>query len=252
MNNQLISILIPARLESSRLPRKMLLPVRNNTPLIHETYLNVVEAIRSSRNPSTFNLFVATDSNEIADYLDSQNISVIFTSSDHDGGLSRCHEASLNLSSQHFLIIQGDEPLVTSQMLDSFSAYHLNLPSESAICSTMATYHDSSQNGVKIVVSNSCRALYMTRCVLPNSYNVLTHLGIYGFSKLALSSYISCNCELSSSESIELLRFITNDFYVHVHKSPFIATRFGIDTQDDLLKYQKLFPTRSTVLDYLS
>lgn len=196
-----VSILIPARMESNRLPGKMLLMVRENTPLIYETYLNVLAAIEFSHNPELYDVHVTTDSLQIESYLKSRNVSVILTRPEHEGGISRCYEASRNLSSKYFLIIQGDEPLVMSDMLDKLSAYHLNTSSHLVVCSTLATKLDSSQNCVRIVVSNDYRALYMTRSILPSNKNILTHLGVYGFSKSALSAYSKYNCSLSILES---------------------------------------------------
>ena len=103
---------IPARLASTRLPRKMLREI-GGQPLIARVY----EGVRACRKLD--DVIIATDSAEILDFCKGQGYAVRMTSEDHRSGTERVHEISTKIAADVYLNVQGDEPLTRPEHIDA-------------------------------------------------------------------------------------------------------------------------------------
>ena len=180
-------IMIPARLESSRLPGKLLL---NSTgkPLIQHTY----EAASQSRLASR--ILVATDSKEIAQAVCAFGGNVIITSPTYQTGTDRIAEAAATIEADAIVNVQGDEPMITGAAIDlAIRAL------DNAEMATLATpirsldaLHDRSC--VKVVLNRFGRAIYFSRSAIPcpgdgeasldgSTAPYLQHIGVYGYRR---------------------------------------------------------------------
>ena len=124
------AIVIPARLESTRLPRKLLLD-RTGKSLIEHTYQSALSSKLSSE------VIVATDSQEIADCVNGFGGKVVMTRTGHVSGSSRVAEAAETLEAEIVVNVQGDEPEISGEAIDA--AIRVLLKSSTAAVSTLAT-----------------------------------------------------------------------------------------------------------------
>src|SRR5690349_23668077 len=173
---------IPARLASTRLPRKMLREVAGK-PLIGVVY----EAVRSS--PNFADVIVATDSDEILSVCCQHDWNVQMTSPQHRSGTERVHEISGRVSADVYINVQGDEPLVRSEQLASLLQVMENPAAQVGTLMTPAAGLDiSNPNAVKVVTDLAGRALYFSRATIPfdrdnSSPHYFKHLGLYAYRK---------------------------------------------------------------------
>jgi 3-deoxy-manno-octulosonate cytidylyltransferase (CMP-KDO synthetase) len=141
------------------------------------------------------------------------------------------------------LNIQGDEPFVHVESLEELSTALISTKTDIA---TLAVRLENSQeandsNRVKVVFSNSGRALYFSRSTIPFARNgepdYFKHLGVYAYTTGALQRINNLNTSsLELTESLEQLRWLENDLTISVVVTSHDST--GIDTPADLLKYQ--------------
>ncbi len=206
-NSKKIIGLIPARLESSRLPNKPLLKILDLTMVIHV-------AKRAKLSKKLTDVIVCTDSLEIASECFSHDIKCCLTGSYHTNGTERIAEAAriMKLSDKDVVVdIQGDEPLIHPDSIDRLvtnfmgSDYDLMLP-------YIASKDQNNINIVKIT-EVSGRVLYMSRSDIPCNFTqnqlLKKHLSIIAFNNKTLQLYSSKpKSELEKIESVELLRAI--------------------------------------------
>ena len=160
--------LIPARMGSSRFPGKPLAPI-NGKPMIQHVFENV----QSSR--ALFHTYVATCDREIYDFVQSHNGRAVMTSSSHERASDRCAEALVALESMNTLtydivvMVQGDEPMVTADMIDVSLAPLLENPSIDVVnlYSPITSSEASNPNVIKVVMDRNLNALYFSRQVIP-------------------------------------------------------------------------------------
>lgn len=211
---------IPARLNSTRLPRKMLQDICGK-PLIQWTY----EQAKKSKILDV--LVVATDSDEIADVILRAGGDVIRTSSKPRNGTERVAEAAKRFTQfkpDIVLNIQGDEPLMPIAAINMTA--RLLLQDTSAVMSTVARPFakdaDLSEPGqVKVVLDKDKNALYFSRSKMPyeripynNFYN---HLGIYGYTYEFLQKFVKFKqTPLEKAEILEQLRALENGYKIKV------------------------------------
>ena len=229
-------IIIPSRLASTRLPRKPLVDICGKS-LIQRVY-------EVANKTKAKNVYIATDDNEIFDHVNNFSENVIMTSKDHISGTDRIHEAAnkLKLNSDQIIInLQGDEPFVPINLVDSLaeSFNSSNCDIGTVITKFLDDEDILNPNSVKVSISNANKALYFSRSVIPNNFtnnsqNYYRHIGIYAFRKSILDRLVALppsNLELL--EKLEQLRFIENSFTIKtLNYSGNIPP--GIDTQADL------------------
>jgi 3-deoxy-manno-octulosonate cytidylyltransferase (CMP-KDO synthetase) len=233
---------IPARIESTRLPRKALREI-NGVPLIGHVY----RAARSS--PLLGDVLVATDSDEIAHVCRQHGWNARMTASTHRSGTERVHEISNSIAADVYINIQGDEPLIRNEHIAALLSLMQDPPVEVATLKTKASAEDvENPAAVKVVTDSHGKALYFSRSTIPHSRDGATapcfkHLGLYAYRKPALDSFIQIGeSALERIERLEQLRFLENGISIYVAETPFDS--IGVDTEEDLRRVQEILRTR--------
>jgi 3-deoxy-manno-octulosonate cytidylyltransferase (CMP-KDO synthetase) len=229
---------IPARLASTRLPRKMLREVAG-VPLLARVYQGV------RRSSSLDQVIVATDSEEILSFCEQQGFAVRMTSTVHRSGTERVHEISTVIEADVYLNVQGDEPLTRPEHIESLIAMMQNPRVEVGTLKTPAADVDvNNPSAVKVVADVSGRALYFSRATIPHDRDGVgppyyKHLGFYGYRKAALDKFVRWpESQLERSERLEQLRFLENGVPIYVAETPFDTV--GVDTEEDLRRVEEI------------
>jgi len=229
---------IPARLASTRLPRKMLREIAGE-PLVAWTY-RAVERCRLLDE-----IVVATDSDEILQCCQNRGIPVCMTSSAHRSGTERAHEISGVFKADVYLNIQGDEPLTRPEHIESLLAIMKAPGVDVGTLKTLAAESDVNNPGaVKVVTDTSGRALYFSRATIPHDRDgtgppYYKHLGLYAHTKKALDMFARWpESSLERSERLEQLRFLENGVPIYVAETPFDTV--GVDTEEDLRRVEEI------------
>jgi 3-deoxy-manno-octulosonate cytidylyltransferase (CMP-KDO synthetase) len=223
---------IPARLASTRLPRKMLREIAGK-PLIGVVY----EAVRSSSLLA--DVLIATDSDEIMTLCRQHNWKAQMTLPTHRSGTERVHEVSCRESAEVYINVQGDEPLVRPEQIASLLQVMENPATPVGTLMTPAADVDiASPSAVKVVADLTGRALYFSRATIPFDRDgtrprYFKHLGLYAYRKAALDRFVTLpESSLEKSERLEQLRFLENGIPIHVGETPHDS--IGVDTEEDL------------------
>ena len=223
---------IPARLASTRLPRKMLREI-SGKPLIGIVY----QAVRSSPLPA--DVIVATDSEEIMAVCRANQWNAQMTSAEHRSGTERVHEISCRESADVYINVQGDEPLVRPEQIASLLDVMSNPRVEVGTLMTPAAAIDvPNPNAVKVVTDRNGRALYFSRATIPHDRDsteprYFKHLGLYAYRKPALDRFVTLpESSLEKAERLEQLRFLENGISIYVGETPYDS--IGVDTEEDL------------------
>jgi 3-deoxy-manno-octulosonate cytidylyltransferase (CMP-KDO synthetase) len=229
---------IPARLASTRMPRKMLREI-GGRPLIGHVY----EAVRSS--PQLDDVIVATDSDEIIAVCRSNGWKVQLTSPAHRSGTERVHEISRSVESDIYVNVQGDEPLTRSEHIAALIEVMRDPTVQVGTLMTPAAPVDiDNPSAVKVVTDSAGRALYFSRATIPYDRDgakpqYFKHLGFYAYRKPALDRFVTLpESSLERSERLEQLRFLENGIPIHVAKTPYDTV--GVDTEEDLQRVEEI------------
>ena len=239
-----IVAVIPARLGSQRLARKMLREIAGR-PLAVWVY----QAVRSS--PLLDDVILATDSDEIREACRQHSCRVQMTSDRHRSGTERVHEVSQAVPADAYINVQGDEPLVRKEQIERIVQL-IGSPAVSVgTLKTPASPEDiRNPNAVKVVTDVSGRALYFSRTTIPHDRDgsrppYFKHLGIYAYRKPALDRFVALpESALERAERLEQLRFLENGIPIHVAETEFDS--IGVDTEDDLARVERLIEQRRT------
>jgi 3-deoxy-manno-octulosonate cytidylyltransferase (CMP-KDO synthetase) len=233
--------LIPARLESTRLSRKLLREL-NGIPLIVRTAQNIID----------FKIFdevhVITDSIDIKNILDKYSISNFLSEKDHQTGTDRVAEYANNFDCDIIINIQGDEPFIKKHnlqiILSEFENDHNKIIDVISLKKRIDKQIDiDNHNNVKVVTDANDFANFFSRSPIPhnrsNSFNqYYKHIGIYAFRKKALMEFPKMFIsEIEKAEKIEALRFIYNDKKIkllEIHNNI-----ISIDTEEDFIEAEK-------------
>ena len=233
--------LIPARLESTRLSRKLLREL-NGIPLIVRTAQNIIDF-------KIFNeVHVITDSIDIKNILDKYSISNFLSEKDHQTGTDRVAEYANNFDCDIIINVQGDEPFIKKQnlqiILSEFENDHNKIIDVISLKKRIDKQIDvDNHNNVKVVTDANDFANFFSRSPIPhnrsNSFNqYYKHIGIYAFRKKALMEFPKMFIsEIEKAEKIEALRFIYNDKKIkllEIHNNI-----ISIDTEEDFIEAQK-------------
>jgi 3-deoxy-manno-octulosonate cytidylyltransferase (CMP-KDO synthetase) len=223
---------IPARLASTRLPRKMLREI-GGKPLVGVVY----EAVRSS--PLLDAVIIATDSDEILQVCRRHDWKAQMTSAAHASGTQRVHEVSNSIAADIYLNVQGDEPLTRPEHVASLLDVMRDPNVQVGTLKTPASAADvTNPNAVKVVTDADGRALYFSRATIPHdrdgtSPQYYKHLGFYAYHKAALDRFVGLpESSLERSERLEQLRFLENGIPIFVEETPYDT--IGVDTEEDL------------------
>ena len=253
---------IPARLASTRLPRKMLREIAGK-PLVGWVY----EAVRSS--PLLSDVIIATDSEEILEACRKHGWKAQMTSSAHRSGTERVHEISNSIAADVYLNVQGDEPLVRAEQIATLiDVMKIDVTKIDAtkidVTKIDATKNPAVQvgtvktpcppeevrnpNAVKVVTAPEGNALYFSRATIPfdrdgTQPRYFKHLGLYAYRKAALDLFVSRpESALEKSERLEQLRFLENGVAIYVGETPHDSV--GVDTEEDLQRVAEILRRR--------
>lgn len=236
---------VPARFASTRFPGKPLALI-SGVPMI----IRVLQGLESCSVLS--DLFVATDDQRIADVVSAAGYKAIFTQSDLPSGTDRIEAALKNYSeiypSDIVVNIQGDEPLIQSQMVEELVAPLL--ADQNLMMSTLAHEITSEElqnpNAVKVVMDQNGNALYFSRFPIPYSREVfsaesaglcLKHVGLYAYRRKFLAEFCQTPIHpLERAESLEQLRALAMGQKIRVVRTQFRS--WGVDTPEDLKKIE--------------
>jgi 3-deoxy-manno-octulosonate cytidylyltransferase (CMP-KDO synthetase) len=223
---------IPARLASTRLPRKVLREIAGR-PLVAWVY----EAAR--RAPDLDEVLVATDADEVMQACAHLGIPAVLTSSAHPSGTDRVWEVAQSRAADVYVNIQGDEPFVTpghiARLVEPFRAAPDTLVSTLCIRATPAEVDARQVN--KVVFGVGGRALYFSKWGIPydrDGRGVIRykHPGFYAYRKAALDTFHALPpSTLELAEGLEQLRFLENGIGIVVRETT--EATIGIDTEED-------------------
>jgi 3-deoxy-manno-octulosonate cytidylyltransferase (CMP-KDO synthetase) len=233
---------IPARLASTRLSRKMLREIAGK-PLVGAVY----EAVRSS--PLLDDVIIATDSDEILQVCHRNGWKAQMTSPAHSSGTQRVHEVSNSIAADIYLNVQGDEPLTQPEHIATLIEVMRDSNVQVGTLKTTATSMDiTNPNAVKVVVDAKGRALYFSRATIPHDRDGMgpryyKHLGFYAYRKSALDRFVALpESSLERSERLEQLRFLENGIPIFVGET--VYDTIGVDTEEDLRRAEMLLRGR--------
>lgn len=248
------SVLIPARLASTRLPDKPLADIAG-VPM-------VVRVAQRARQSGAERVVVAADDARIVAACEAHGVDVLLTRTDHPSGSDRLAEAcvQLRLKDDEIVVnVQGDEPLIDPALIDAVAATLASHPD--AAISTAAHAIDSLEdflnpNVVKTVLDAQGNALYFSRApipwwrdgfasngptALPSSPAPLRHIGIYGYRAAFVRQFPTLPpAPVETTEALEQLRAQWHGHRIAVHVSAH-APGPGIDTPEDLARVRALF-----------
>lgn len=236
------AVVIPARLASTRLPRKLLLDTTGK-PLLQHTF----EAASAAQLPST--VCVATEDEEIVEVVRGFDGLSILTSAGLNSGTERLAEVAANALSHVdiFVNVQGDEPEIDGDAIDALIRTmeenpELEMATFAAPIRNARELHDPSC--VKVVTDHAGQAVYFSRSPIPYPRGgvradmfadppvFFQHVGIYAYRREFLLRFASLpKSPLAELESLEQLAALQAGVKIHVGMLP-VAT-CGIDTQDD-------------------
>jgi 3-deoxy-manno-octulosonate cytidylyltransferase (CMP-KDO synthetase) len=234
--------IIPARLASTRLARKMLLDIAG-TPLLGHVY----SGVRAS--PLLADVVIATDSDEILAACRQHGWNARMTSPQHRSGTERVHEVAQMIPADCYLNIQGDEPLTRPEHIASLLDVMRSEDVQVGTLKTRAASVDvANPNAVKVVTDCEGRALYFSRATIPydrdqTSPTYYKHLGFYAYRKAALDRFVTLpESSLERSERLEQLRFLENGIPIRVGETEFDTV--GVDTEEDLRRAEEVLQRR--------
>ncbi len=224
---------IPARLASTRLPRKVLREIAGR-PLVAWVY----DAAR--RAPDLGRVLVATDAEDVVAVCRRLDIPVVMTSVDHPSGTDRVWEIAQSHAADVYVNVQGDEPFITpghiAQLVEPFRAEPETLVSTLCIRATSDEIDARQVN--KVVFGAGGRALYFSKYGIPFDRDGrgavrYKHIGLYAYRRPALEAFHRLPpSTLEKTEGLEQLRFLENGIAITVRETT--DATIGVDTEEDL------------------
>lgn len=244
------TVLIPARLASTRLPNKPLADIAG-VPM-------VVRVAQRVSHIGAERVVVAADSPLIVQACQTHGVQAVLTRTDHASGSDRLAEACqlLGLNDEDIVVnVQGDEPLMDSALVSAVARLLQQTPQASISTAahaieTVADFHNP--NIVKVVCDAAGLAHYFSRSPIPFPRDTpsqlpnpapLRHIGIYGYRVGFLRQFPTlAQAPTELSESLEQLRAMWHGHRIAVHVTPHPPGP-GVDTPEDLERVRHLFET---------
>ncbi len=240
-------IIIPSRLDASRLPRKPLLKI-NNKSLINHVY-------EKGQSTNIGKVYVATGDKEIFDEIVKNNGESILTKKNHLTGTDRIFEAfeKLNLTNIDYIInLQGDEPLIDTEDIINLNNLAIRNNSQIATLACKLEIKDiTNKNVVKVICEESLNKNkispakdFLRLTNTENSQNIYHHIGIYIYKASILKKFVSLD-QTSNEISLKLeqLRALENNIKIDVIFAN--SKPIGVDTEKDYLEIKKLMEYKS-------
>ena len=236
--------MIPARLESTRFPNKMLADL-NGKSVILTTYLNVVKTNLFDK------VYVVTNSEDIAVEIERVGGSAIYDQTQYDCGTDRIASVVHHVAQfdkDIIINVQGDEPIMDKETIQALIKALQDGADAATVQVKIRRQDAQNPNLVKVLSDSKGRALCFSRHPVPyqmaETATYWRHLGLYGFKKWALEYFRGLERgPIEKSESIEAWRFLENG--LHLQMINVDKPTIGIDTPEDLEKVKKLLKNNS-------
>jgi 3-deoxy-manno-octulosonate cytidylyltransferase (CMP-KDO synthetase) len=235
MSTLRIAGVIPARLSSTRLSRKVLRTIAGR-PMVEWVWR--AAAASGLMDP----VVVATDAEEVAAVCRERGIPAALTSAECLSGTDRVREVARQIDADIYVNIQGDEPTLTADffppLLKLFERAEVEVTTLAIRCPALEI---ADPNAVKVVTALDGRALYFSRATIPFDRDragfagYLKHLGIYAYRKAALERFAALPPSwIERVERLEQLRWLDNGIDIYVAAAP--RDTIGVDTEADLVR----------------
>ena len=237
-----VSALIPARLNSTRLEKKLIKNL-GGIPVIVRTYQNICSTKLFDE------VVVVTDSDDIINVLKEYDIKFLKSKEDHNTGTDRIAEFSKKFKSDIIINVQGDEPFVLKEDLSKIiNTFKNDIENKINVISLMTKLISvdeiNNPNNVKVVVDKNNNSLMFSRGIIPykrveNNVNYFKHIGIYAFRNSFLNKFKKFKqTNLELTEMIEALRIIEHGYNIHMIEID--HEQISIDTIDDFNKAKSM------------
>jgi len=245
------TVIIPARLASTRLPNKPLADL-GGKPM-------VVRVAERAALSGASDVVVATDHADIIAACERHGVKVRMTRADHPSGTDRIAEVAkaMELAPDRVVVnVQGDEPLIDPALIAATAGLVKNdVPMATAAHPIHDVEDIFNPNVVKVVLDKLGKALYFSRATIPwhrdgfaesrsampPGYAPLRHIGLYAYSNAFLQTYPTLAISpLEQVEALEQLRVLWHGFSIAVHVA-LNAPAAGVDTPEDLLRIRPHF-----------
>lgn len=241
-------VVIPARYGSTRLPGKPLREIGGKS-IIEWVFRCAQQSKRAS------DVIITTDDERIRDKAASFGAHVVMTAPDCPSGTDRVCQAIRGIEADIIINLQGDEPQVRGDMIDTLiAAVQAEKLGMATLCSFISDPHDyKSPHCVKVVADKNGFALYFSRAPIPFLQRnvarpMYKHIGIYGFSRDFLEIFVSLpKGSLEECESLEQLRALEAGHRIKVLRVDYDG--IGIDTEEDLVRANQLFAAPESFQD---
>jgi 3-deoxy-manno-octulosonate cytidylyltransferase (CMP-KDO synthetase) len=245
------TVIIPARLASTRLPNKPLADL-GGKPMI-------VRVAERAMQSGAAQVIVATDHADIFAACAQHKVAVQMTRADHPSGTDRIAEvaALIGLPDDAVVVnVQGDEPLIDPSLIAATATLiSRDVPMATAAHTISDIEEAFNPNVVKVVLDKAGRALYFSRATIPwhrdgfavsrnampAGYAPLRHIGLYAYRNAFLQEYPQLSISpLEQLEALEQLRVLWHGVPIAVHVTPH-APVTGVDTPEDLARVRQFF-----------
>ncbi len=245
------TVIIPARLASTRLPNKPLADL-GGKPMI-------VRVAERAMQSGAAQVIVATDHADIFAACAQHKVAVQMTRADHPSGTDRIAEvaALIGLPDDAVVVnVQGDEPLIDPSLIAATATLiSRDVPMATAAHTISDIEEAFNPNVVKVVLDKAGRALYFSRATIPwhrdgfalsrdampAAYAPLRHIGLYAYRNAFLQEDPQLSISpLEQLEALEQLRVLWHGVPIAVHVTPH-APVTGVDTPEDLARVRQFF-----------
>lgn len=209
-------------------------------------------------------IFVATCDESIVDFCNSNDLNFVLTSNEHERATERCAEAlikiekKLNKNFDVIVMIQGDEPLIYPQMLDSLVKPFI-IDNSLQVCNLIYKIKKdidvNNQNVVKVIKDINSNAIYFSREAIPSNklykknISYYKQLGLISFSRESILKFISlAPTDFEIIESVDMNRFIENNIQIKLVETTYESK--GVDTYEDFLVVNDVMENDDLFLSY--
>jgi len=243
MSTLRIAGVIPARLSSTRLPRKVLREIAGR-PMVEWVWRAATAS--GLMDP----VVVATDAEEVAAVCRNRGIPTVMTSHDCASGSDRVREVARQIDADIYVNIQGDEPTLTADFFPPLLALFERPEVQVTTLAVRCPPHEiDNPNAVKVVTALDGRALYFSRATIPFDRDgegfagYRKHLGIYAYRQAALETFATLPSSwIERIERLEQLRLLDNGIDIYVAPAP--RNTIGVDTEEDLGRAEAILQQR--------
>lgn len=236
-----VLIVIPARLESSRLDKKLLRTIGSKSVIAH-----VCERVALCHDVA--DMLIATDSTEILDHVTELDYPVVLSKGTHRNGTERAAEVAHDLSQYNWIVnVQGDEPFISP---DDIRALIRELKDDNSIVSMYTLIVEDkmlrSESVVKVLFDHQNYALDFARHSFDRKQNY-QHIGVYGFERDVLIKLVTLDpTPHELDRSLEQMRWLDNGYDIKMVYTP--EPSISIDTISDLKNAREYFQSKIDLL----